>query len=69
MKWQPCKLLSWRKEVIAHGRAYIGDEPQQIHCKSVPEDSYKIIVNVVNKGEVELPNPDGYNSTLGEVGN
>ena len=46
-----------------------GLNPQQIHCKSVPEDSYKIIVDVVNKGDVELPNPDGYNSTLGEVGN
>ncbi|XXG72113.1 hypothetical protein AAC387_Pa07g1276 [Persea americana] len=66
---RPCKLLSWRKEVVAHGTAYIGNEPQQICCKSVPEDMYKIMIDVIEKGDVELPNPDGYHSTLGEVGN
>lgn len=66
---QPCKLLSWRKEVVAHGTAFVGNEPQQIYCKSVPEDMYKIMIDVIEKGDVELPNPDGYHLTLGEVGN
>lgn len=62
------KLLSRRKAVVACGRAYIGDEPQLIHYKPLLNDAYKIIVDIVNKGDVELPELDEYHSTLGEVG-
>ena len=34
-----------------------------------PEHAYKVTVDVINKGDVALPYPDGHHSTLGEVGN
>ncbi|RWR80310.1 hypothetical protein CKAN_00894400 [Cinnamomum micranthum f. kanehirae] len=69
MRLRSCKLLSWRQEVVAHGRAYIGNEPQQIHYKSLPKNAYKVTVGVIDKGDVELPYPDDNHSTLGEVEN
>lgn len=69
MRLRSCKLLSWHQEVIAHGRAYIGNEPQQINCKSLLKNAYKVMVGVIDKGDVELPYPDDNHSTLGEVGN
>ncbi|RWR91149.1 Peptidase_S10 domain-containing protein [Cinnamomum micranthum f. kanehirae] len=69
MRLRPCKLISWRKVVIAIGRAHIGNGTQLIHSKALPEDAYKVTVDVIEKGDVDLPYPDGYHSTLGEVGN
>ena len=66
---RPCKLVSWRQEVVALGRAYIENGPQQIHSKSLPAGYYKVSVDVIEKPDVELPYPDGFHSTLGEVGN
>ncbi|RWR91778.1 hypothetical protein CKAN_02095200 [Cinnamomum micranthum f. kanehirae] len=65
----PCKLMTWSQEVVAIGRAHIGNGTQRIHCKALPEHAYKVTVDVINKGDVALPYPDGYHSTLGEVGN
>ncbi|RWR91779.1 hypothetical protein CKAN_02095300 [Cinnamomum micranthum f. kanehirae] len=57
------------QEVFAIGRAHIGNGTQRIHCKALPEHAYKVTVDVINKGDVALPYPDGYHSTLGDVGN
>lgn len=35
--------------------------------KSLPKDSYKVMVDVVDKADVESPNTDSCHSTLGEV--
>ena len=64
-----CKMMSWRQEVVALGRAYIENGPQQIHSKSLPGGYYKISIDVIEKADVELPYLDGFHSTLGEVGN
>ena len=68
-KERPCKLMTWSQEVVAIGRAHIGNGTQRIHCKALPEHAYKVTVDVINKGDVALPYPDGHHSTLGEVGN
>lgn len=67
-RWIPCKLLSWRKEEVAYGSAYVGNEPQTIHFKTLPESSYKVKIDGIGNGEIELPEPDGFHSTLGEIG-
>ena len=69
MRWQSCKLLSWHSEVVARGRAYMENEPQQIHGKSLPKNAYKVMVDIVDNGDIGLFQPDGYHSTLGEIGN
>lgn len=66
---RPCKMMSWRQEVVALGRAYIENGPQRIHSKSLPAGYYKVSIDVIEKSDVELPYPDGFHSTLGEVGN
>ena len=54
LRWQPCKLLSWHNEVVARGRPYTGKEPQQFNGKSLPKNAYKIMVDIVDKGDVGL---------------
>ena len=66
---RPCKMMSWRQEVVALGRAYIENGPQQTHSKSLPAGYYKVSIDVIEKADVELPYLDGFHSTLGEVGN
>eukprot|EP00268_Persea_americana_P064018 TRINITY_DN8376_c0_g1_i10.p1 TRINITY_DN8376_c0_g1~~TRINITY_DN8376_c0_g1_i10.p1 ORF type:complete len:317 (-),score=43.86 TRINITY_DN8376_c0_g1_i10:199-1149(-) len=68
MRLRPCQLMSWCQEVVAHGRAHIGNGTQLIHCKAMPENACKVTVDVTEKGDVELPYPDGYNSALGKLG-
>ncbi|XP_058098334.1 uncharacterized protein LOC131243189 isoform X2 [Magnolia sinica] len=67
-RMRPCKLYSWRKELVAQGRVILADGPQMIHGKPLQKDLYKVAIDVIIKGDVELPEPDGYHSTLGEVG-
>ncbi|RWR97595.1 hypothetical protein CKAN_02703800 [Cinnamomum micranthum f. kanehirae] len=60
MRLRPCKLMSWHQEVVAHGRAHIGNGTQFIHDKALPENTYKVTVDVIDKGDVDLPYPDGH---------
>ena len=69
MRWQSCKLLSWDNEVVVRGRAYTGKEPQRIHGKSLAKNAYKVMVDIIDKGDIALFQPDGYHSTLAEIGN
>ncbi|XP_058102267.1 ABC transporter B family member 4-like [Magnolia sinica] len=61
----PCKLYSWSKELVAQGRIILADGPQMIHGKPLREDFYKVAIDIIIKGDVELPELDRYHSTLG----
>lgn len=67
MKMWPCKLMTWRQEVVTLERAHIGNGSQHIHCKTLSKHAYKVTIDVIEKGDVDLLYPDGYHSTLGKL--